>query len=114
MAEAYPILWSPNAIRDLDEIVTFTADNRGADAAEQLYLRIVSRVERLSTNPKRARLVPELLDIGIRAYRELILSPYRILFRVQDRVVAILGILDGRRDLAELLIQRATEPFPFE
>jgi len=40
-------------------------------------------------------------------YRELVVSKYRVLFRVRSRDVVLLGILDARRDLAELLIQRA-------
>ena len=40
-------------------------------------------------------------------YRELVVNKYRILFRARDRDVILLGVLDGRRDLAELLVQRA-------
>ena len=35
--------------------------------------------------------------------------PYRLVFRNADREVVILAILDSRRDLEELLIQRAIE-----
>jgi len=43
----------------------------------------------------------------LETYREVIVSKYRILFRVRGREVVLLGVLDGRRDLAELLIQRS-------
>ncbi len=114
MSESYEVVWSPNAIRDLDEILDYVAITRNADEAEQLYLKIVPRVDNLSQFPKRARLVPELRRIGVREYRELIIAPYRILFRIADKRVAILGVLDGRRELSDLLLSRALEPLPFE
>jgi hypothetical protein len=40
-------------------------------------------------------------------YRELIVSPYRVFFRIDEKDVGIIGILDGRRDLEETLIRRA-------
>ena len=40
-------------------------------------------------------------------YREVMVSKYRVLFRVRGREVVLLGVLDGRRDLSELLIQRS-------
>lgn len=74
----------------------------------------MKQIETLSRSPSRARVVPELRELGIREYRELILSPYRVPFRIAGRVVAILGVFDGRRELAELLLKRALEPLPFE
>ena len=53
--------------------------------------------------------VPELLGIGLFEYREIIERPYRLVFRIVDQEVVILAILDSRRDLGELLIQRAIE-----
>jgi hypothetical protein len=37
------------------------------------------------------------------------LAPTELVFRITDREVAILAILDSRRNLEELLIQRAIE-----
>ena len=59
--------------------------------------------------PRRCRQVPELLDIGLFEYREIIERPYRLVFRSAGREDVILAIFDGRRDLEELLIQRAIE-----
>jgi plasmid stabilization system protein ParE len=112
--ESYNVVWAPNAIRDLDEILDYVAATRSADEAERLYLKIVPRIDSLSRFPRRARLVPELKRFGVHEYRELVVSPYRILFRIIGQVVAILGVLDGRRELSELLLNRALEPLPFE
>lgn len=114
MVERFQVFWSPSAIRDLDDILDYVATSRGADAAVQLYSSIVGRVSTLSQSPKRARVVPELRDVGIRDYRELILAPYRVPFRISGKVAAILGVFDGRRELSELLLKRALDPLPFE
>jgi len=107
-------IWSPAAIRDLDDILDYVASSRGADAAVPLHSSIVSRVSALSQLPRRARVIPELKDAGIQDYRELILPPYRIPFRILGKVVAVLGVFDGRRELSELLLKRALDPLPFE
>lgn len=114
MSDAYEIVWSPNAIRDPDDILEYAVGAQNADEAERLYLQIVSRIETLSRFPRRARLVPELRRVGVREYRELVVRPYRIFFRITGHVVAILGVFDGRRDLSELVLRRALEPLPFE
>ena len=112
----YAVIWAPNAIRDLDDILDYVASTRDADDAdaERLYLRIVPRINSLARFPRRARLVPELRWVGVREYRELVVSPYRILFRIVEQTVAILGVLDGRRDLSEIILKRALEPLPFD
>ena len=114
MGESYEVIWAPNAIRDLDDILDYVVSEWGADHAERLYLKIVPRINSLSRFPRRARLVSELRRVGIREYRELVVAPYRILFRIVGQTVAILGVLDGRRDLSELILKRALEPLPFD
>lgn len=114
MTERYEVVWSPNAIRDLDDILEYVASARNPDEAARLYERVVSRIDTLSRFPRRARLVPELRRLGVREYRELVAAPYRILFRITGSAVAILGVLDGRRELSELLWKRALEPLPFD
>ncbi len=114
MGESCEVIWAPNAIRDLDDILDDVASERDADAAERLHLKIVPRIRSLSRFPRRARLVSELRRIGVREYRELVVAPYRILFRILGPTVAIVGVLDGRRDLSELILKRALDPLPFD
>lgn len=114
MDEGYDVIWAPNAIRDLDDILDYVTSTRGTEDAERLYLKLVPRIKSLSQFPRRARLVPELRRVGVREYRELVVSPYRILFRIVGQAVAILGVLDSRRDLSELLLKRALEQLPFD
>ena len=106
MPERYRILWAPAAIRDLDEILAYLATRDGPEAASLVYSKISGRIESLSRHPHRCRIAPELREIGVSEYREILVYPYRTFFRVSGDVLGIVGVLDGRRDLEELLIKR--------
>jgi plasmid stabilization system protein ParE len=82
----------------------------GSLIAEQLADRLLSRAEALVENPERCRAVPELATHGLSMYRELLVRPYRLMFRIRERHVVVLGVFDGRRDLEALLIERALDP----
>jgi plasmid stabilization system protein ParE len=103
----YEICWSQSAIRDLDEILEYIAADRSVDQALKEYERIRRSIADLSRFPRRCRQVPELQDLGLVDFRELILHPYRIFFHMVDSKVFLIGVLDSRRDLEELLIQCA-------
>lgn len=51
-------------------------------------------------------IVPELLHTSISQYRELISAPWRIFYRVDNMQVLIMAVLDGRRDLQAVLLNR--------
>lgn len=60
----------------------------------------------LAEHPHRGSYPEELLDIGIREYREIFFKPYRIIYRVLEQNVHVLVIADGRRDMRALLERR--------
>jgi len=109
MVEVFEVIWTRTAVLDLDEILAYIAAERGVDQALLMYETLRERITSLSTMPRRARQVPEFLDIGLHEYREMIEGPYRLIFRIIDQKIVLLGILDSRRDLEELLIQRAID-----
>jgi plasmid stabilization system protein ParE len=109
MSERFDITWTRTAVRDLEEILEYLAAERGADQALAVYETLRHGIASLATMPRRCRQVPELHDIGLLEYREIIEHPYRLLFRIAAGQIAILAILDSRRDLEELLIRRAIE-----
>jgi plasmid stabilization system protein ParE len=51
-------------------------------------------------------LVPELKAVDVLQYRELIEPPWRIIYRIEPDQVMVLAVLDGRRDLRSLLLER--------
>jgi len=102
--------WTKAARSDVKRIIQYVAIHGGTLVAEQLTDKLLTRVETLAEHPERCRAVPELMAHGLSMYRELLVRPYRVLYRIRERHVVILGVFDGRRDLEALLIERALDP----
>jgi toxin ParE1/3/4 len=49
---------------------------------------------------------PELERIGVLECRKIFFKPYRIIYQIINKDVYVHSVLDGRRDLQELLQQR--------
>jgi len=101
------VVWTEAATHDLVAIVSFITRKTPANA-RRLLLRLRSRADSLERSPQRGRVVPELASSGSRAWRELIVKPYRIVYRIRDDAVLVGAVIDGRRDLEELLLERLT------
>ena len=56
--------------------------------------------------PEKGRIVPELEFFHIRTYREIIESPWRIIYRIEEQKAHILAVIDGRRNVEDILLQR--------
>ena len=106
MPDRFRIEWAPIALGDLDEILEHIAARDSVDAAVHVYEKLRDRIERLMSRPQRCRIPPELRKLGVTEYRELVVAPYGVFFRIRGKTVGIVGVLDRRRDLEELLLQR--------
>lgn len=107
MTDRFTVRWAQVATEDLLSIIDYVLDRDGVDAAERLYGQITEAAETLQTMPRRCRVVPELEAEGITGYRELLVGPFRLMFAIRDGEVVVLTAVDGRRDLGELLVERA-------
>ncbi len=103
----YAILWSDAARRDLEEIVAFIAAENPTGALKVLA-QIEDRCANLARLPERGRIVPELKSIDVFSYRELVEGPWRIVYRRDARRVYVIAILDARRNLSSILLERLT------
>ena len=68
--------------------------------------RLWVNAESLRRNPNRGRLVPELLRLGMRTWRELVVRPYHLVYRIGSDAVVVLTVFYGRRDLEDVLLDR--------
>jgi len=107
--QRFEVVWADVAIRDLDDIVDFVA-LEAPMAAQRLFDRITKRSISLETLPARGRIVPELGRLDIQAYRELIIPPHRLMYRVESKRVVVVAVVDARRDLEEILMARLLRP----
>jgi toxin ParE1/3/4 len=103
---SYAVRLTLGAERDLQAIngnVTEHRSPRQADALLDALLHVIDALEGFS---ERGGIPRELADLGVQDYRQLLLPPYRIIYRVIDDTVYIMLIADGRRDMQSLLEQR--------
>ena len=99
------VLWTRTAGRDLDAIVAYIATD-SIEKALSVLDRLQERADSLTTAAERGRPVPELRSIGVHQYRELVERPWRIVYRIEPDSVMVLAVLDGRRELESLLLDR--------
>lgn len=97
---AFQIIWSEQARDDLQALVLFIAQDNPS-IAETFGFRLMSKVDALAQFPQLGRVVPEEDDETI---RELVLRPYRIIYKVlaEKQIVAIARIWHGARGEPEI------------
>ena len=105
MSQTYEVLWASVAGNDLRDIIEFMAADNPTNALKILH-KIKEKVSSLYSLPERGRLVPELQDQGILIYRELIVPPWRIIYRIAEMQIYILAVLDARRNIEDILLKR--------
>lgn len=105
MKKTYSIRWSEAAERDLRGIIEYIAKDSPSRAYEALT-NIKEKASNLHSFPGRGRIVPELQDQGITQYRELIVAPWRIIYRISEDSVYVLSVLDSRQNVEDILLKR--------
>lgn len=101
----FRVEWSATARADLEAIISHIACHSIQNALSVLD-SLEGAAASLEAMAERGRVVPELAAVGVHGYRELLPSPWRIIYRVSGHRVYILAVLDGRRNLADLLLER--------
>ena len=89
------VVWTRLADRQACEVFeTIAADN--PVAAQRRLDRVLAQTRSLASFPERGRLVPELQRTDL---RELLVRPYRIVYRRHDADIVILLVHHDRRSL---------------
>jgi plasmid stabilization system protein ParE len=104
----FKVEWSRPASIDLLNVIEYISQEN-IDTAIRIFEPIKSRCKTLKRSPERGRVVPELKAYGIFSYRELIVSPWRIIYKISDQKVFILAVIDSRRNIEDILIERFIE-----
>jgi toxin ParE1/3/4 len=105
MKKTYTVRWSATSESDLKSIIEYIAKDSPSRACE-LLRKIKEKASNLHSFPSRGRIVPELQDQGITQYRELVVSPWRIIYRISEETVYVLSALDSRQNVEDLLLKR--------
>lgn len=94
------LIWTEPALSDIDEIAEYIAlDN--PDAAKKLVQKVFQKIERLEQYPQSGRTPPELKKTS---YREVIVDPCRVFYRVENKDVYILYVMRGESQLRKYLL----------
>lgn len=88
------VVWSQRALRDVEGIADYIAQDSAAYAAV-VVRTIINQTKMLSRFPRSGRKVPEFDDI-----RELLAYSYRIIYRVQENEVIIAAVIHGQTNSA--------------
>ena len=102
----YSVYVVEEADRDLQEIYRYVLRNDSPEKADRLLANLEKTVMKLEALPLRGHIPPELERIGVMEYREIFFKPYRIIYQVTEGTVYVYCVLDGRRDLQDLLQER--------
>ena len=88
------IVWSDQAQADLAAIHAYIA--RDSERYAQVTVeRIIEAVDRLRAWPRSGRIVPEIGDENL---REVLLAPYRIVYRLLGDVVGVATVVHTSRE----------------
>ncbi len=102
----YSVYIISDAEEDILSIYNYISISDSMENAGQLLKKIYETCSSLSELPNRGHIPLELERIGVIEYREIHFKPYRIIYQVVESSVYIHCILDGRRELQELLEKR--------
>ncbi len=105
MNKKYKVAWAAVAEADLIQIIDYIAADIPGNAL-QVLKKIRQKASSLYSYPERGRIVPELQDQGIHTYRELIVPPWRIIYRITDVSVFVLSVIDSRQNVEDILLNR--------
>jgi len=89
------VVWSSEALRMLDEIERFIAQDNPQRAVVFID-RLLEKGDSISSFPKMGRVVPEFSRSDI---REILVGNYRIVYRITPSQIVILTVFEGHRSM---------------
>ncbi|HEX2955579.1 MAG TPA: type II toxin-antitoxin system RelE/ParE family toxin [Chitinispirillaceae bacterium] len=101
----FSIVFAKSAALDLMSIYNYIAEESSSKAVK-IIQKLESKINKLIILPEQGRVVPELEKFNVLIYREIIENPWRIIYKDELNTILIIVILDGRRNIEDLLMQR--------
>lgn len=102
----YDVFLIAETEEDIFDIYQFVAAHDSPGKADNLFRKLQETVNSLEHQPTRGHVPPELSRINILEFLEIHYKPYRIIYQIVDTDVFVHCVLDGRRDLQDLLQRR--------
>jgi toxin ParE1/3/4 len=102
----YKVIIDPQAKQDLKEIFQYVEVIDSLEAANKLLDNLADTCLKLEKFPERGHIPEELRTTGIKKYLEIHYKPYRIIYEIKNDGVYVHSVLDGRRNIQEILTGR--------
>ena len=106
MQATLTLKWTKNAKDDLLDIITRIKEDDSPTTAKNVYKKLRDKAQSSHFFPLKGRVVQELQIECIVHYREIIVSPWRIIYKVGNDTVYIMSIIDSRQNLDDLLLRK--------
>ncbi len=103
---SYQVQLVQDAEDDLYDLYQYVVHHDSPTKAERLLDNLYNTCASLTELPERGYIPPELDRIGLRTFHEIHFKPYRVIYLIEGKKVFVHAVLDGRRDLRDLLQQR--------
>jgi plasmid stabilization system protein ParE len=94
------IIWTEPALACLNDIAEYIAISN-MYAARKLVANVFDNVQRLEQFPESGRIPEEIASLN---YRELVVNPCRVFYKVEHDSVFILHVLRQERDLRKFIL----------
>jgi len=105
------IEWATDGVNSLNEILEYYIDNVDERIANNIYLKIMDKINKLQNDKIKTKQCQELKDIGIFGIYEIVINPWKVYYKITEdnKIAYILFILDARRNIEEILISKVID-----
>jgi toxin ParE1/3/4 len=104
--KVFEVFFTAGAKQDLEALYDFIAEYDSPERADYVLDEITDQIKALAHFPERGSYPKELLDLGIKEFRQIAFKPYRVIYRTTATQVIIYLIADDRRNLQATLNRR--------
>ena len=96
------IVWTEPGLQDLESIADYISLDK-PDAAKKLIRRVFEQVQRLRRFPRLGSVPAEISDLP---YRQLVVGPCRVFYRIDGQRIYIVHVMRGEQMLRREKLDR--------
>ncbi len=94
----YRVIWSPEAVEDLESIAEYI-ERDSSFYAQSVVSQILTASRKIKEFPLIGRVLPEIGDENI---RERFIYSYRLVYEIQQQRILIVAVIHGKRLLENI------------
>ena len=103
--KSYSVHLTQEVEADLLDLFEYIARKDSVENAYYVLAELEALILSLEQQAERGHYPAELIEHGVKDYREVLFKPYRVIYEVEGKRVFVLACIDGRRDM-QLLLER--------